>query len=134
VKGFDKGRHGDLVIPINWFRLAALVAALSLVGYIGYRIDRNAVERTNKAWQAKVQASEIRALRAEAERDDKAREIAEATRKEIASGLAQIKVENRLTLERIRPLLPDIDPECTLPDGVRDEIQAAIDRANAASR
>ena len=120
--------------PILWLKVAALVAALSLVGYVGYRIDRNAVERTNKAWQAKVLQAEIKALYAEIERDEKARIVAAQAQKDLSRELAQVTIQNRLTLERIRPQLPDSDPSCLMPDGVRDEIQAAIDRANAPQR
>jgi hypothetical protein len=103
------------------------------MGYIGYRLDRNGYDRANREWVTKAQASEIRALKAEAERDEISRQVAGEAAKELGRSLAEVEVRRVETIERIVPQLPVYPSSCDLPDSVRDEIQAQIDRANSAN-
>jgi hypothetical protein len=101
------------------------------MGYIGYRLDRNGYDRANREWVTKAQASEIRALKVAAERDELARKIALQSAKELGRSLAQIEVRRTETIERLIPKLPDYPASCDLPSVVRDDIQAEIDRIEA---
>jgi hypothetical protein len=121
------------LIPGIYIRLAILALALGCMGYIGYRLDRNGYDRANREWVTKAQASEIRALKVAAERDELARKVASESNKALARSLAEVEVRREEVIQRIVPKLPVYSPQCDWPDSVRDEIQAQIDRANSAN-
>lgn len=119
--------------PIFWLKLAALVACLSLVGYIGYRIDRNAVERTNTAWETKQAAAELARLRDESRRDTLSREIAERAAENLAARVDHIAASTAQTVKRLVPVFPASDDSCRWPDAGVRIVQDRIDQANSAN-
>ena len=121
------------MIPGIYIRLAVLAACLLCAGLVARWIWKDGYNTAEQAWIKKAQESEIRALKAEAERDEAGRRVAEEAAKNLSRQLAQVEIQSQVTIARIIPLLPDVDPQCVLPDGVRDEIESAIERADSAS-
>lgn len=120
------------MIPGIYIRLAVLAACLLCAGLVARWIWKDGYNTAEQAWIAKAQESEIRALKAEAERDEAGRKVAQAAAKELGRSLAKVEIQSQVTIARIIPLLPDVDPQCVLPDGVREPISEAVERANAA--
>lgn len=119
-----------MLIPGFYWRLAVLAACLLCIGIAARWVWKDGYRTSEREWIAKSQASEIRALKAEAERDEASRKAAIESAKALASRSAQIEVRGAEALKRVIPQLPKYDPVCNLPGAVRDSIQAEIDRVN----
>jgi hypothetical protein len=114
-----------------YWRIAALAACLLCVAASLSWAYRKGARDKDAEWVTKAQASEIRALKAEAERDEISRQVAGQTAKELSRSLAEVEVRREEVIQRIVPLLPEYPASCALPDSVRDDIQAEIDRIEA---
>jgi hypothetical protein len=115
-----------------YWRIAALAACLLCVAASLSWAYRKGARDKDAEWTLKAQKAEIDSLKVAAERDELARKVAEQSNKDLAASLAQVEVKRVEVIQRIVPKLPVYPSSCDLPDSVRDDIQAQIDRANSA--
>lgn len=120
---------------LNRYTLALLGAgAMVMAAWWAYsHIHDTGYNKAMAEVAARDNKAAIKALMAEMRRDDRAHRIVRET---MDSGreLARINVTTNLSLERIRTLLPAVDPpQCVIPDGVWDELDQAHERAEAAA-
>lgn len=118
------------MIPAFWLRIAALALAGACVWWFSHSRYKAGYEAANTEWTLKVQAAEIEARKVADERDALAREIAGQEAKNLARRALEIEAAKSKLIAKVRPALPVYQPDCNIPESVREDIQSAIDRAN----
>lgn len=106
-------------IPWQLWAFLALVAAAYLYG------EHRADSREDDV-RAEYAEAELDLYRREAELEGKAKAIAEDTKADAQKEVEGIRSESTKIIERWR----DVRIPCAMPDGLRDDLQAAADIAN----
>lgn len=124
---------GLRAIPWQVYAVAALALAVWLYGEHQYNAG---VDAENARWTAAQVEADRKAKEAEAKRDQAAAGVNAATAAKASEHSADIRTETAGAVERVKYVTRTITVPANcpagLPDSVRDEGRAAVERARAA--
>lgn len=126
-------RKGLGKVPWQVWAVAALAAAFWLYGHHQYTAG---VADENARWTAAQAKADQDARAAQAKRDASSADIAAATTQRAQAATTQTRQETAAAVEKVKYVTRTIriPADCpALPDSVRAEGRAAVERANAAN-
>lgn len=114
-------------------RIYAYVAALLLILVGVWYYGHTRYEAGKASQQAAITKAQDDAAAYATARDILAQQIGAASRDELDKALPKIEAVTHDSVQKVRVIYRDHPVTCIRPDGVRDELEKARDRSNAAA-